>query len=516
MNLIEAGVYAPSDVREMDRIAIEDVGIPGYTLMTRAGQAAFEDARARFPDARRWLVVCGAGNNAGDGYVIARLARVAGFAVTVAAVSPPEALAGDAARAWADYRDLVGDLAGDPDGTPSGGSVVDFTAARIDDSELIVDALLGTGLGRPLDGDYRRVVEAIARADRPVLSVDVPSGLNSETGEVMGAAVKATLTATFVGLKQGFFLGAGPDQVGELCFHDLGIPSDALRAIKPAMRIFGPDALRDLMPHREATAHKGRFGHVLVVGGNRGMGGAARLAGEAALRSGAGLVSIATRPETVAAVMAYRPELMCRAIETSADLEPLLARATVIALGPGLGQDAWAQDLFARLLDCPQPKVLDADALNLLARTPVRRDDWILTPHPGEAGRLLGRDTADVQSNRLAASGELTRRYGGISILKGRGTLIGAAGAAPYLITAGNPGMATAGMGDVLTGLTAGLLAQFPDQPHASAAAAAYAHAAAGDQAAESGQRGLIATDLFSVLRPLLNDPGANNRRPHD
>lgn len=502
MTLIEASVYSPLDVREMDRIAIQDVGIPGYTLMTRAGQAAFEDARARFPDARRWLVICGAGNNAGDGYIIARLARAAGFEVTVVAVSPPDGLTGDAARAWAEYRDAEGHLDGGPAGDDR---VVEFTVALVSDTDLIVDALFGTGLARPLAGKYLRVVEAIAGGDRPVMSVDVPSGLNSETGEIMGAAVKATFTATFVGLKQGFFLGAGPDCVGELCFHDLAIPCDALSAIEPAMRIFGADDLRGLMPPREPTAHKGRFGHVLVVGGNHGMGGAARLAGEAALRSGAGLVSVATRPETVAAIMAYRPELMCCAIKTVADLEPLLARATVIALGPGLGQDAWAQALFARILDCPQPKVLDADALNLLARNSVRRDDWVLTPHPGEAGRLLGLDTAEVQSARLVASRELVNRYGGIATLKGQCTLIGAAGAVPYLITRGNAGMATAGMGDVLTGLTAGFLAQFPARRHAGVAAAAYVHAVAGDHAAVSGQRGLIATDLFPVLRPLLN-----------
>jgi len=494
---IETRVFSPSSVREMDRIAIEAVGLPGYTLMTRAGQAAFEDARERFPDARHWLVVCGAGNNAGDGYVIARLAELARLDVTVATVVDPETLTGDAHTAWQDYLSV--------DSVDKHESVVEFAGSLCTDVDLIVDALLGTGLERPLTGAFLQAVEAMNNAEAPILAVDVPSGLNSASGEVMGTAVNATLTATFVGLKQGFFLGAGPDKSGEVRLHDLDIPLDAIGHVEPTMEIFGAADLRNLLPRREATAHKGRFGHVLVVGGNQGMAGAARLAGEAALRSGAGLVTVASRPETVGAIIAGRPELMCRGIHSADDLEPLLARASVIALGPGLGQDDWAQAIFRRIVDCPQPKILDADALNLLADNPVRQETWILTPHPGEAARLLGKTTAVVQAERLASVAALTERYGGVSVLKGRCTLIGQGGRLPYLVDRGNAGMATAGMGDVLTGLTAGMLAQCPDQMHRAAAGAAYVHAVAGDRAAEHGERGLIATDLFPQLRPILN-----------
>lgn len=496
MLTIENRIFSPAQVREMDRIAIEDLGVPGYTLMARAGQAAFDDARDDFPDARRWLVICGAGNNAGDGYVIARLARAAHLDVTVATLSDPDSLTGDAAQAWQDYRSMD---------SHSGQAVTEFDTALLQDADLIVDAMFGTGLDRPLGGDFLTAVRALGQANKPVMSIDVPSGLNSATGEVMGAAVKATVTSTFVGLKQGFFLGAGPDHLGVVTLHDLEIPFAAVDGIAPTMRIFGPGDLRDLMPPRAATAHKGRFGHVLVIGGNNGMGGAARLAGEAALRAGAGLVSVASRPDTVGAIMAYRPELMCSGINTVDDLEPLIERASVIALGPGLGQDDWAKALFARILDCSQPKVLDADALNLLAGDPVRRDDWILTPHPGEAARLLDTGTAAVQSDRLSAVRGLVNRYGGVAVLKGRCTLIGCDGETPYVVDRGNAGMASAGMGDVLTGLIAGLVAQYPGGLHRGAAAAAYAHAVAGDLAASGGQRGLIATDLFSVLRGVLN-----------
>lgn len=492
MNTVANSVFPPEVVRELDRRAIEDRGIPGYTLMCRAGQAAFDAARRRYPSAGNWVVVCGAGNNAGDGYVIARLARAAGLDVRVIAVSDPEGLGGDAARAWTDFRS-------------AGGTVAGLAAADFGAAELVVDALLGTGLDRLVTGGYRDAVEQVNSAAAPVLAVDIPSGLNGTTGEIMGVAVQAALTVTFVGRKQGLYLGAGPELSGEVLFADLDVPADVMAGIEPALRLFDQQLLAGLLPRRHASAHKGLFGHVLIVGGNCGMGGAVRLAGEAALRAGAGLVSVATHAETAAAVVAGRPELMCRAVASADELEPLLERATHIAVGPGLGQDAWAKQLFARVLAAGRPLVIDADALNLLAAQPQQRDDWVLTPHPGEAARLLGSSTAAVQSNRLGAMAELTGRFGGVVVLKGRGTLVGQANRIPYLVDRGNPGMATAGMGDVLTGTVAGLLAQLPDHPLTATAAAAWAHATAGDRAAAAGERGLVAGDVLSELRACLN-----------
>ncbi len=492
MLTVANSVFVPEVVRELDRRAIEDRGIPGYTLMCRAGQAAFAAVRDRYPAAARWVVVCGAGNNAGDGYVIARLARAAGVEVRVIAVSDPGGLGGDAARAWTDFRD-------------AGGTTSALADAELGTADLLVDALLGTGLDRLVGGSYRDAVEAVNAAAAPVLAVDIPSGLNGTTGEIMGVAVQASLTVTFVGRKQGLYLGAGPELCGEVLFADLDVPADVMTGIEPALRLFDRVQLAELLPRRRANAHKGLFGHVLIVGGNHGMSGAVRLAGEAALRAGAGLVSVATRAETAGAVVAGRPELMCRAVGGVDDLEPMLERATHIAVGPGLGQDAWAQQLFARVLAAGRPLIVDADALNLLAAQPQRRDDWVLTPHPGEAARLLGGSAAAVQSNRLDALAELTGRYGGITVLKGRGTLVGQQQQIPFLVERGNPGMATAGMGDVLTGTVAGLLAQRPDCPLPATAAAAWAHATAGDRAAGAGERGLLAGDVLSELRACLN-----------
>jgi len=497
MSKLAGFAYTPQNVRELDRIAIHEVGIPGYELMSRAGHAAFIATVDRFPDARRWHVLCGAGNNAGDGYIIARLAQQSGCEVTVSALGDPARLSGDAGRAYSEFLN-------------SGGAAMPFEGSYPDDADLLVDAMLGTGLDRSLQGSYLAAVNMVSQASAPVVAVDIPSGLNGLNGEVMGAAVRAELTVTFVGLKQGFFVGRGPDHIGDLVFDDLGVPFAAVREVPASLRVYRQQNLDRLLPVRERAAHKGDFGHVLVVGGNIGMAGAARMAGEAALRAGAGLVTVATRPENAAAIHGQRPELMCCSVEKPRDLTDVLKRATVIALGPGLGRDMWAASLVRRLLRTPQPKVIDADALNNIARKkPKRRDDWILTPHPGEAARLLRTDTATIQRDRMTAAAELARLYGGAVVLKGRNTLIASSDNDTTVIPAGNPGMASAGMGDVLTGIIAGVLAQTSGQKLVSSAAAgAYLHACAADLAAETGERGIIATDLLTHLKPCLNNSG--------
>ncbi len=494
MPSIFSGAFTPAQVREFDRVAIERHGIAAYELMFRAARATFEVACRRFPSARRWLVICGAGNNAGDGYVIARLALAAGIDVNVATVMPPAPLTGAAGEAERDFA-------------AAGGRSGQFTAELLRDVPLVIDAMLGTGVARPLDGPWRHAVEAVNASECAVVAVDLPSGLDGATGSVLGAAVCADVTVTYIALKTGLFLAEGPDHAGDVELATLDVPPEILAEALPRFRRFEPAEQQALLPRRPRSAHKGDFGHVLVIGGNHGLAGAARLCGEAALRAGAGLVSVATRPEHAAALVAARPELMCRGVASGSEIEPLLARASVVAVGPGLGQDDWARSLFLRALESHKPLVLDADALNLLAAAPVRRDDWVLTPHPGEAGRLLGQATRDVQRERLQALDALIERYGGVVLLKGRGTLVGVRGAIPWVIDAGNPGMATGGMGDVLTGLIAGILAQTePPRRPAATACAAWIHAAAADAAARhGGERGLIAGDLFAELRPWLN-----------
>jgi NAD(P)H-hydrate epimerase len=484
-------IYSVDGVRQVDRAAIDGLGIPGYTLMTSAAMAALDEALSFFPDAKRWQVICGAGNNGGDGYVLARLAAQQGIAVSVIAMTPPEKLTGDAALA---HGDFVAD----------GGIVGVWDGAPEPHADLIVDALLGSGLMRDVEGRCAEAVGAINAHAAPVLAIDIPSGLDGDSGTIRGAAVRAMLTVTFVGLKAGLYLNDGPDCAGELRFSDLLIPHKCYDGAEIRLRRIGYHEFGKALPARKRSAHKGDFGHLLLVGGGPGMPGAIRLAGEAALRCGAGRVSVATHPSHHAAISAGRPELMCHAIGKVSDLETLLDKADTLALGPGLGTGEWGRALYNEVSKSDLPMVVDADALNLLAESAGCRDKRVLTPHPGEAGRLLGTNAAAIQADRLAAVEQLREKFGGTIVLKGAGSLVSAQEGPTWICTSGNPGMASPGVGDVLTGVIASLLAQGMS-PEQAGAFGAEIHARAGDAAARSGQRGLIASDLVQELRSLVN-----------
>ena len=484
-------IYSVKGVRHVDRAAIDGLGISGYTLMTSAAMEVLNEAFSFFPEAKRWQVFCGAGNNGGDGYVLARLAAQQGVVVSVIALTPPDKLQGDAATA---YGDFVAD----------GGVVVAWDGAPDPHVDLIVDALLGSGLMRDVEGQLADVVDAINAHASPVLAIDIPSGLDGDSGAIRGAVVRADLTVTFVGLKTGLFLHDGPDCVGELRFSDLQIPGKCYDDAAVLLRRIDYDAFLRELPARKRSAHKGDFGHLLLVGGGPGMPGAVRLAGEAALRSGTGRVSVATHPSHAAAISTGRPELMCHAVDKLSDLKPLLDKVDTLAIGPGLGTDQWGRGLFDEIVKSDLPTVVDADALNLLADSALRRDNWILTPHPGEAARLLGTTAGAIQENRLSAIDELSNKYGGTVVLKGAGSLVSSQGGSPWISTAGNPGMASPGMGDVLTGVVAAFLAQGLSLEQASAFGVEI-HARAGDLASRTGQRGLIASDVLRELRPLVN-----------
>jgi NAD(P)H-hydrate epimerase len=318
--------------------------------------------------------------------------------------------------------------------------------------------------------------------------------------------VRAESTVTFIGRKRGLYTGSGVRCAGRVLFDNLGVPADIYASCEAAVQLMTRPELGALAAPRAADAHKGDFGHVLVVGGAPGMAGAARLAAEAAARCGAGLVSVATHAAHASVLNAGRPELMVRAVDGHGQLASLLARASVVAIGPGLGQGAWSRRLFEQVLDSGLPLVVDADALNLLARDPLWREDWVLTPHPGEAARLLATSSGAVQQDRFAAARELQARYGGVVVLKGSGSLVSADRPPQRLCALGNPGMASGGMGDVLTGVIAALRAQGL-AAFAAACAGVCVHAQAADLiAAGNGQRGLLAADLMPAIRGLLND----------
>lgn len=488
---LPAALYRAAQVQELDRRAIDLHGIFGYTLMSRAGCAVFASVQRRWPHTRSVTVVCGAGNNGGDGYVMARLAYEHGWAVEVLALADPASLQGDARRAWQDAVDA--DVPVKP-----------FAADSLAVAEVIVDAVFGTGLSRPVAGRWLAAIQAMNAAPAPILAVDMPSGLQADTGTILGAAIRAAHTISFIGLKQGLFTAAGPDCCGTVEFTDLDIPQAVYADTPPASHLYIGHDRAELLPPRTRSAHKGDAGHVLIIGGDYGYAGAVRMAAEAAARCGAGLVTVATRTEHAVAHAAQRPEIMFRGVDSAQDLGSLIARADVVAVGPGLGAGDWGRTLLDAALTVPRPLLLDADALNLLAQQPLQRDHWVLTPHPGEAARLLGSDTATVQADRFAAGQQLVQRYGGVVVLKGAGSLVATAGQTPQVITAGNPGMASGGMGDVLTGIIASLIAQGLSL-FAAARLGVWLHAQAADQAAAAGERGLLASDLMPYLRNLVN-----------
>ncbi|MGH8426873.1 MAG: NAD(P)H-hydrate dehydratase [Gammaproteobacteria bacterium] len=490
MENFPARLYRARELGEMDRRAA-NYGLPAVQLMARAGQAAYQAITERWPDARRWLVYAGGGNNGGDGYVVARLALRSNREVVVAALKPPQE-GSPAAVAAAAYCEAGGQILALSEGNPAG-------------ADVVVDALFGTGLGRAPEGPAAEAIRAINAAAAPVAALDLPSGLFADTGAAPGPTIRAELTVTFIALKLGLFTGAGPALAGQLVFAALGVPVAVEEGLLPAAWRIEPALAAAALPRRSRGAHKGDFGHVLIVGGDYGTGGAVRLAGEAALRTGAGLVSVLTRPEHVRPLMAARPELMGHATFEGELPEPLASRATVIALGPGLGQAEWGRRLWHAALALDKPAVVDADGLNLLAAEPRIRANWVLTPHPGEAAHLLDTTIADIENDRPAAVKRLSERYQAVAVLKGVGTMIAEPGQdAPWLCDRGNPGMASGGMGDALTGVIAGLLAQGLAPPLA-ARLGVWLHASAGDRAGGTTERGLLASDLIAELRGLVN-----------
>ncbi len=488
-------LYTAAQVRELDRIAIEEFSIPGITLMESAGDAAYKLMRTKWPAANTILVLCGPGNNGGDGYILARLTKADGLAVILRQVGDHAKLAGDALLAAEKC-------------TAAGIIPKIFSNADLKKCDVIVDGLLGTGLDREVTGKWREVINAINHCNTPVLSLDIPSGLNADTGQIMGCAVNADTMISFIGLKQGLFTGQGVEYAGDVHFNNLDVPKGVGTKVNSMTEQITLDDLQSFLTARSKSSHKGRFGHVLVVGGDNGFAGAARLCAEAAARTGAGLISLATHANHAAYISMVVPEIMVHATENPSELLPLLDKAKVVARGPGLGQSTWGMSLFSKVLESELPLIVDADALNLLAQEPVYSDRWILTPHPGEAARLLNCDTSSIQSDRIAAAREIQKKFGGITVLKGSGTVIADDKDKVSICSAGNPGMACGGMGDVLTGVIAGLMAQSASLGLDIGDAARLGvclHASAGDNAVADGERGMLASDLMPWIRKLVN-----------
>ena len=487
MQKLPSSLYTPESVRHLDQKAIYDHGIPGYTLMRRAGKAVLDALCQNYPQAKKILVLCGAGNNAGDGYVIARLAQQQGMDVKVVSLIDPEKLQGDARQAYQQWHESAVFSVND--------------VALIEEADVVVDALLGTGLTRDVEGSWLNWIDAVNYSGKTVISVDVPSGLDALTGSIKGAAIKADVTVTFIALKTGLFTASGKACCGEVVFDSLDVPDAVYEAEVPLAELLVGNYK---LPKRSHDSHKGLYGHALVIGGNDGMPGAVILAAKAALRSGAGMATVVTRVEHVPAVAAACPEIMVYG-SVNGDLPDLCAeKISVVAIGPGLGRDAWAHRLLMQAIALELPMVLDADALNLMAENNIQiKAPHIITPHPGEAARLLSvESTSDVQIDRFAAIRQLYELVQGVVVLKGSGTLIydgEQLGVCPY----GNPAMAVAGMGDVLTGIIAAFVAQGMSLNQAATVGVCI-HALAGDLAAGGDTRGVLASDVIDAIRQVI------------
>ena len=499
-------LYTAEQSRLLDRLAIAS-GITGYELMCRAGLAAFklllnrlEPINPHQQQSQHLHILCGCGNNGGDGFVVARLAHEHGIPYSVYLLGDQSKIRNEAKQAL-------------DDAVTAGVQILPITACITIESGVIVDALLGTGLTGELRHEFQQAIQLINDSNCPVLALDVPSGLCSDTGQILGIAVKAEQTISFITAKRGLYSGRGAEFSGERFFDDLAVPQHIYAECQDAIEHSDLAELLRYIPPRPRDAHKGLYGHVLIVGGNYGMAGAAMMAAESAARVGAGLVSVATQPEHIPAILARHPEIMVHGVVSGQELDPVLQKPTVIVLGPGLGQSPWSEQMVQKVLNTNLPVIVDADALNIISQGRVltnkegniSRENWVLTPHPGEAARLLEVSIAELQADRFTAVKTLQEKFGGSIVLKGAGSLINSGGTTS-LCSYGNPGMATGGMGDVLSGLIGGLLAQGM-AGHQATQLAVTLHAKAADLAAEaSGIRGLLATDLIPYMRRLLNN----------
>ena len=488
-------LYTADQVRQLDHIAIVDHGISGFELMSRAARTTLDVICQQWPDLNSIQVFCGSGNNGGDGYLVALLAHRKALDVSIITLKEPELLSGDALRAFQYCSD-------------AGIAIAPFTDKTAINAELVVDAMLGSGLVGNVRGRYKEAIKVINSSSAYCCAVDIPSGLSADTGIPLGLSIRADLTVSFIGLKQGLLTGEGRHYCGDIRFNDLAIPTEVLNQVQPSCLRINREMLKGCINPRSPSTHKGDNGHVLLLGGNHGMPGAIIMAAEAAIHSGVGRVTVATREEHLSALAIRCPEVMARSVDDKTAFQALLKGKDVVVAGPGLGQDDWAYTLLQEVVASECSVILDADALNLLSQHPQlqkrRKSPMILTPHPGEASRLLHTDNIKIQQDRFSAVAECVEQFSAITLLKGAGTII-SDGSNHYLCSAGNPGMAVAGMGDVLSGVLGALLAQGIEPLKATLLACWLHSSAADDIVAKQGEIGLLATQLIPVIRRKLN-----------
>ena len=508
-------VVTAQTMQEIDKLAIEEHGIPGLQLMENAGRCCVEEIIGEFGLHGCCVILAGKGNNGGDGYVIARLLGLKGWRVKVIILAPRLQISGDAAT---NLDTLPGSVV---DHYTGEGHLSPLQREEILQADVIVDALLGTGLGSDVAGVYLEAIDAMNASGRPVVAVDIPSGIDGTSGRVLGSAVRAHMTVTFACAKLGHVLYPGADYTGRLVVADIGIPPDVMKSAA-GCEFMDADAVRPLLQRRERTAHKGRFGHCLIIAGSIGKTGAAALAANSAVRTGSGLVTVGVAESIHTVLEIKTTEAMTVPLPDSGDgyltdsafpvLEQLLAGKDAVAIGPGLGSHPETYVLVRNLLETVTlPLVLDADGLNAVAEeiTVLQRKKtnlMVLTPHPGEMSRLLGTSVPDVEALRISVARDFARTYGVFLILKGARTIIASPEGSVAINGSGNPGMASGGMGDVLTGVIASLLGQGYAGWDACRLGV-FLHGYAADLVAgEKGEIGINASDVLEKLPYACNE----------
>lgn len=493
---IHNNLYSAKTVRDIDQAAIDNLHNGEIRLMNRAGTAAFEELLEAFGQPSLITVFCGSGNNAGDGYILA--ARAAQRLIPVKVIELGKASHFSAqtlqARQFAEQNKV---------------EFIPFSDNLALNQGVIVDSLLGTGVNGALKPVFLQAIEKINSSGLPVLAMDIATGLNADTGSVNEVAVKADITVTFVGAKLGLFTGCGPVVSGEVIYHSLDISEKIYENFTPIAQLMELYNLLEYLPQFEGDEYKSQRGHCMIIGGDQGYGGAAVLAAEASLKVGSGLTSVATQPEHISAILARCPEIMACGVISGQQLEPLLEKPSILVVGPGLGRSPWSEQLLQKAVATGLPMVLDADALNILAEGRVVRRDhkqpWVLTPHVGEAARLLDISVEEIQADRFSAVLKIKQKYNAVVLLKGPGTIVSSEDDTFKICPYGNPAMATAGMGDLLSGIIGGLMAQGLDGQRAVELGCCLHSSAADELVSASGNRGVTASDILPWVKKLLN-----------
>ena len=498
-------LYTTSEAKKIDGLAIKEKSVTSYSLMEKASKFSYKAIKSRWPEIENMIVFCGKGNNAGDGYLLASIAQEYGMKVIIVQAESAQKMSLAATKALNLSKSLKVKII----------SLKELKKLKITKNKtIIIDALLGIGINGPVKEKMHLAIKKINSLGKnnPVVSLDMPSGICADTGNILGIAVEADLTLSFIGLKRGLYTSEERSCSGEILLDHLDVKSKIRSRIKSNSFLINSEKSLSKLINRRINSHKGDYGHVLIIGGDKGFGGAAILAAKCAAMSGSGLVSLATRTEHVTASLNTCPEVMVKGVDSGQDLESYLNSPNVIVLGPGLGTNAWAEQMMQQtFIACKKrnlPLVMDADALNIMTSLKLKvmtPHKLVITPHPGEAARLLKKNVLEIEKDRFKSAKQLSQKFNSVTVLKGSGTIVCSNNKLRFgVCESGNPGMASGGMGDILSGLIGSFIAQGLNLIEATETAVELHSASADIASLDLGELGLLASDVINTIRTNL------------